>query len=167
MGGFIEPSPSIQQRDSNRIPILVGMVLVIVIVGIIALFSRGQSKGSAAPHPYAANLKISDLKMSAAENFVGATVTYLDGTVTNTGDKTVTHVAVHVVFKDSLGQIAQAEDVPLHVLQTGGPYPDAVDLSTSPLAPDQSKPFRLTFEHVTEEWNHEFPELRVMDVSLK
>ena len=167
MGGFIEPSPSIQQRDSNRIPILVGMVLVIVIVGIIALFSRGQSKGSAAPHPYAANLKISDLKMSAAENFVGATVTYLDGTVTNTGDKIVTHVAVHVVFKDSLGQIAQAEDVPLHVLQTGGPYPDAVDLSTSPLAPGQSKPFRLTFEHVTEEWNHEFPELRVMDVSLK
>ena len=167
MGGFIEPSPSIQQRDSNRIPILVGMVLVIVIVGIIALFSRGQSKGSAAPHPYAANLKISDLKMSAAENFVGATVTYLDGMVTNTGDKTVTHVAVHVVFKDSLGQIAQAEDVPLHVLQTGGPYPDAVDLSTSPLAPDQSKPFRLTFEHVTEEWNHEFPEVRVMDVSLK
>ena len=167
MGGFIEPSPSIQQRDSNRIPILVGMGLVIVVVGIIALFSRGQSKGSAAPHPYAANLKISDLKMSAAENFVGATVTYLDGMVTNTGDKIVTHVAVHVVFKDSLGQIAQAEDVPLHVLQTGGPYPDAVDLSTSPLAPGQSKPFRLTFEHVTEEWNHEFPELRVMDVSLK
>jgi hypothetical protein len=167
MGGFIEPSPATQERDSNRIPILVGMGLVIVVVGIIALFSRGQSKGSAAPHPYAANLKISDVKMSAAENFVGATVTYLDGTVANTGDKTVTHATLHVVFKDSLGQIAQAEDVPLHVLQTGGPYPDAVDLSTSPLAPAQSTPFRLTFEHVTDEWNHEFPDLRVMDVSLK
>ena len=167
MGGFIEPSPSTQEPDSNRIPILVGMVLVIVAVGIIVLFSRGQTKGSAAPHPYAANLKISDLKMSAAENFVGATVTYLDGTLTNTGDRTVTHATVHVVFKDSLGQIAQTEDVPLHVLQTGGPYLDAVDLSASPLAPGQSKPFRLTFEHVTEEWNHEFPELRVMDVSLK
>ena len=167
MGGFIEPSPATQERDSNRIPILVGMGLVIVVVGIIALFSRGQSKGSAAPHPYATNLKISDLKMSAAENFVGATVTYLDGTVANTGDKTVTHATVHVVFKDSLGQIAQAEDVPLHVLQTGGPYPDAVDLTTSPLSPGQSTPFRLTFEHVTDEWNHEFPELRVMDVSLK
>src|SRR3989441_13167512 len=166
MGGFIEPSPSIQQRDSNRIPILVGMVLVIVIVGIIALFSRGQSKGSAAPHPYAANLKISDLKMSAAENFVGATVTYLDGMVTNTGDKTVTHATVHVVFKDSLGQIAQTEDVPLHVLQTGGPYPDAVDLSTSPLAPGQSKPFRLTFESISAQWNHEYPELQITDVTV-
>jgi hypothetical protein len=169
MGGFIQDSPSIQSesRDSNRIPILVGMVLVIVVVGIVALFSRGPSKANAAPHPYASKIKISDLKMSAAENFVGATVTYLDGTLTNTGDKTVTHATVHVVFKDSLGQIAQVEDVPLHVLQTGGPYPDAVDLSTSPLAPGQSEPFRLTFEHVTDEWNHEFPELRVMDVSLK
>ena len=167
MGGFIESSPSTQEPDSNRIPILVGMALVIVVVGIVVLFSRGQSKGNAAPHPYAANLKISDLKMSAAENFVGATVTYLDGTVSNTGNKIVTHATVHVVFKDSLGQIAQAEDVPLHVLQTGGPYLDAVDLSASPLPPGQSKPFRLTFEHVTDEWNHEFPELRVMDVSLK
>jgi hypothetical protein len=167
MGGFIESSPSTQEPDSNRIPILVGMALVIVVVGIVVLFSRGQSKGNAAPHPYAANLKISDLKMSAAENFVGATVTYLDGTVSNTGNKIVTHATVHVVFKDSLGQIAQTGDVPLHVLQTGGPYLDAVDLSTSPLAPGQSKLFRLTFEHVTEEWNHEFPELRVMDVSLK
>ena len=167
MGGFIESSPSTQEPDSNRIPILVGMALVIVVVGIVVLFSRGQSKGNAAPHPYAANLKISDLKMSAAENFVGATVTYLDGTVSNTGNKIVTHATVHVVFKDSLGQIAQTGDVPLHVLQTGGPYLDAVDLNTSPLAPAQSKPFRLTFEHVTDEWNHEFPELRVVDVSLK
>ena len=167
MGGFIQDSPSTQEPDSNRIPILVGMALVLVVVGIVVLFSRGQSKGNAAPHPYAANLKISDLKMSAAENFVGATVTYLDGTVSNTGNKIVTHATVHVVFKDSLGQIAQAEDVPLHVLQTGGPYLDAVDLSASPLPPGQSKPFRLTFEHVTDEWNHEFPELSVRDVSLK
>src|SRR5437667_11949780 len=101
MGGFIEPSPSNQERDSNRIPILVGMVLVVVIVGIIVLFSRGQSKGNAAPHPYAANLKISDLKMSAAEYFVRATVTYLDGTASNTADKTITHATYHAEFNDS------------------------------------------------------------------
>src|SRR5438552_10286814 len=114
-----------------------------------------------------ANIKLSDLKMSAAENFVGASVTYLDGTVTNSGDKTLTHAIVHVTFKDSLGQIVQTEDIPLHVLQTGGPYPEAVDLSNSPLAPGQSKPFRLTFEHVSNDWNHEYPELRVTDVSVK
>jgi hypothetical protein len=167
MGGLIQPSPSAEARDSNWRPILIGVALVIVVVGFVALALRTQPKSSTAPHPYAQNLKLSDLKMSAAENFVGATVTYLEGTVTNTGDKTVTHAVVHVNFKDSLGQIAQAEDVPLRVLQTTGPYPDAIDLSASPLAPGQSKQFRLTFEHVTAEWNHEFPELQVTDVSAK
>jgi hypothetical protein len=166
MGGLIKPSP-VQERDSNWRPIVLGVALVVVVVGIVALIWRSGQKRPAAPHPYAVNLKLSDLKMSAAENFVGASVTYLDGTVTNSGDKTVTHAVVHVVFKDSLGQIAQAETVPLHVLQTGGPYLDAVDLSKSPLAPGHSKQFRLTFEHVTEEWNHEYPELQVTDVSLQ
>ncbi len=105
--------------------------------------------------------------MSAAENFVGATVTYLDGTVTNTADKTVTHAMIHVSFKDALGQIVQLEDLPLRILQTSGPYPEAVDLSASPLAPGQSKPIRLTFEHVSADWNHEYPELQVTDVSTR
>ena len=93
-------------------------------------------------------------------------MTYIDGTITNTGDKTLTHVMVHVTFKDSMGQVAQTEDVPLHVLQTGGPYPDAVDLNASPLAPGQSKPFRLTFESISAQWNHEYPELQITDVTV-
>ena len=119
-------------------PILLGLALVVVVVVIAALLLRTDSKIANPPHPYAVNLKLSDLKMSAAENFIGTTVTYLDGTVTNAGDKTVSHAVVHVSFKDSLGQVAQAEDVPLHVLQTTGPYTEAVDLSISPLAPGQS-----------------------------
>jgi len=167
MGGLIQPSPVSQEGDSNWRPVLVGVVLVIVVVGIIAWLLRAQPKTVTALHPYAANVKLSDLKMSAAENFVGASVTYLDGTVTNSGDRTLTHVMVHVTFKDSLGQVAQVEDLPLHVLQTGGPYPDAVDLSALPLAPGQSRKFRLTLEHVTAEWNREYPELQVTDVSVK
>jgi hypothetical protein len=42
-----------------------------------------------------------------------------------------------------------------------------VDLGAAPLAPGQSKPFRLTFEHVTADWNHEYPQLQVTDVSVK
>jgi hypothetical protein len=168
MGGLIEPSPLTEkEQDSNLRPILLGVVMVLVVVGVIALLTRHNPTSANGPHPYAANLKLSDLKMSAAENFVGASVTYIDGTVTNTGDKTVTHAAVHVVFRNSLGEIAQAEDVPLHVLQTGGPYPDAVDLNMSPLAPGQGKPFRLTFEHISSDWNQAYPELQVTDVSVK
>ena len=168
MGGLIEPSLRTEkQRDSNLLPIVLGVALVVIVVGIIALLTRGSPKSPSTPHPYAANLKLSDLKMSAAENFVGASVTYIDGTVTNTGDKTVTHAVVHVAFRNSLGEVAQAEDVPLHVLQTSGPYPDAVDLSLSPLAAGQGKPFRLTFEHISNDWNQAYPDLQVTDISVK
>jgi hypothetical protein len=167
MGSLIQPSPATQESDSNWRPILLGVVLVVGVVAIAALLLRTDAKIAAQPHPYAANLTLSDLKMSAAENFVGSTVTYLDGALTNAGDKTVTHALVHVAFKDSLGQLAQAEDVPLRVLRTDGPYPEAVDLGAAPLAPGQSKPFRLTFEHVTADWNHEYPQLQVTHVSVK
>jgi hypothetical protein len=168
MGGLTPPSPfSEQQPESNLRAILIGVVLVVVVVGIVVLASREAPKRPAAPPPYAANLKLSDLKMSTAENFVGAKVTYVDGSVTNTGNQVVIHATIHVVFKNSLGEIAQAEDVPLRVLQTGGPYLDAVDLSLSPLAPGQSQSFRLTFEHVTADWNQAYPEVAVTDVKLK
>ena len=168
MGGLIEPSPLGQEErpETNVKAIVIGVIAVVAVVGVIALLTRAAPKRLVEPHPYAANLKLSDLKMSAAENFVGASVTYIDGTVTNAGDKTVTHAVVHVNFKNSLDQIAQAEDVPLHVLQTSGPYPDTVDLSASPLAPGQSKPFRLTFEHVSADWNQAYPELQVTDVTV-
>ena len=166
MGGLIQPSPSTDQRDTNWTTIGIGVAFVVVVIAIIALLSRSEPKSPKTPHPYISNIKLSNIKMSAAENFVGASVTYIDGTITNTGDKTLTHVMVHVTFKDSMGQVAQTEDVPLHVLQTGGPYPDAVDLNASPLAPGQSKPFRLTFESISAQWNHEYPELQITDVTV-
>ena len=167
MGGLIEPTPTAAPSESNWRPILLGVAAVVIVVGIIAFLLRSEPKSPTAPHPYAANLKISDLKMSAAENFVGASVTYLDGTLTNSGDKTVTHAIVHLEFKDSVGQVAQTEDVPIRILQTTGPYPDTVDLNAAPLAPGQSKPFRLTLEHVSDSWNREYPGLQVTDVSTK
>jgi hypothetical protein len=168
MGGLIEPSPlSEPQRESNWLPIAIGVALVIVVVGAIAWFSRSQPKAAAGPPPYAAKLQFSNLKMSQAQNFVGATVTYIEGTITNTGDKTVTRVVVHVVFQDMMGQIAQLEDVPLRVLQPAGPYLDAVDLTTSPLAPGKSKTFRLTFEHVSTNWNQAYPGLQITEVVTK
>lgn len=137
-----------------------------VVAGLLLLLSLGSHKSAPAPHPYAANLKISDLKMSAAENFVGSSVTYVDGAVTNAGNRTVTHAEVHIEFKNSMGQVVQAEDVPLQILQTSGPYPDTVDLKAFPLAPGQSKQFRLTFEHVSDDWDHSYPEVQVTSVEL-
>ena len=167
MGGFIQPNPTVEERDTNWRAIGIGIAVVVAIVAILLLISRTEQKAPTGPPSYAANIKFSDLKMSAAENFVGATVNYLDGTISNAGNQMVTHVMVEVTFKDSMGQLAQRETVPLRVLQTSGPYPDAVDLSVSPLGPGQSKSFRLTFEGISTQWNHEYPGLKVTDVAVK
>ena len=72
-----------------------------------AFLLREPPKIAKTASPYIANLKLSDFKMSAAENFIGHTVSYIDGTITNSGDKTVTHAVVDVTFKDDIGQVAQ------------------------------------------------------------
>ena len=77
------------------------------------------------------------------------------------------HAVVEVTFKDDMGQIAQREELPIHVLRTGGPYDEAVDLNISPLVPGQSKPFRLTFENISAQWNHAYPDLQVTQVVTK
>ena len=167
MGGLIQPTPVAEEPDSSRRTIAIAVAVVIAIAVIFAFLLRNQPKATSGPPPYAASLKLSDFKMSAAENFVGATVSYVDGTLTNAGNKTVTHVIVQVLFKDELGQLAQREDIPMQVLKTTGPYPEAVDFSVSPLGPGQSKTFRLTFESISAQWNRQYPEIQVTHVVLK
>jgi hypothetical protein len=167
MGGFIQPVPVSEERDSSRRIIAIAVAAVILLAIVFAFLLRSHPKNASGPPPYASSLKLSDLKMSAAENFVGATVTYVDGTVANSGDKTVVHAIVQVNFKDDMGQVAQREEIPLQVLKTDGPYPEAVDFSVSPLGPGQSKPFRLTFEGISAQWNHQYPDINVTDVAVK
>jgi FlaG/FlaF family flagellin (archaellin) len=166
MDGLMQPAPA-AERDSSRLTIIIAVAVVIAIAAAAAILLRPKEKSASATHPYAANLQLSNFKMSAAENFVGATVSYVDGTVTNAGNKTVTHAMVEVNFKDDMGQVAQREDIPLKALKESGPYPEAVDLSASPLAPGQSLPFRLTFETISAQWNRQYPEIRVTDVTVK
>ena len=168
MDGLLKPSPiNKEERESHLIPMLVGLGVVAIVVGLAVFFLREKPRVQVPPPAYVASVKISDPKTSASENFVGATVNYLDGTVTNTGNRTLTHAVVRVTFKDSMGQVAQIEELPLRILEKSAKYDDAIDLSASPLAPNASSPFRLTFEHISAEWNHEYPEVQVIDVSTK
>jgi hypothetical protein len=169
MESLIRPSidPTTEPRESSLRPILVGIVIVGIVIGGLALILRSEQAKPAAPPAYAANLTFSDLKASAAQNFVGATVSYLDGTIANIGDKTVMHAVVQVTFKDDMGQTAQREELPIRVLRTGGPYDEAVDINLSPLAPGQGKPFRLTFENISAQWNHAYPDLQITQVTVK
>jgi hypothetical protein len=165
MEGLLQPAET--ERNPEWLPKALGIAAILIVAGIAVFLLRPKTQPPVPANPYAAQLKISNLAMSTSQNFVGAKVTYIDGTLTNPGDKIVTHALVHVTFRDSYGQVAQIEDVPVKILQTSGPYPDTIDLSASPIAPGQSKPIRLIFERISEQWNQGYPEMQVADVTTK
>ena len=139
-----------------------------LVVGAILFLTRGdRAPAPTAPDVYSASLQISDIKMSRAENIAGGAVTYIDGTLTNTGGKTVTDALVETTFRSSLNEVAQKEQSDLRVVKSNGVYEDAVDLGSAPLGPGQSAQFRLIFEHISTRWDQNFPEIRVLRVAAK
>lgn len=144
-------------RDDRGVSTLVIILSVALgLAGLIAgyvLLRPSASSGpastrrapSAEQKAYFASLEFTELHMSAAENFLGATVTYLDACVTNKGAKTVRHLDVELNFVDVLNQVVLRE--------TAHP----VTRSAPPLQPGETRPFRVTFEHMPVDWNQTPP----------
>jgi hypothetical protein len=74
---------------------------------------------------------------------------------------------VQVAFRNALKQIAQKETMPLNLIRTREPYVDTQPMSAAPLEPGSGREFRLIFDHVTEDWDQEYPEVRVIEVMAK
>ena len=165
-----EPFSLFQTRQERHwTPLLAGVGVVLVLLAGLFLLSRQGSKPAITPDPYAQNLQVSAIEVSRANNFVGATVTYLDCRVTNTGDKTVTGGRAELTFRNTLDEVVQKEVVPMRVAHTSklGGYEDYVDLSLSPLKPGQTQGIRLVLEHVSNDWNRAFPDLRFVNLSYQ
>lgn len=158
-----------EAQERNWTPFLIGLVAVLVAVGAIIAVTRNSGQTKQQVNPYVAKLQISNAKVSAAENYVGGTVTYLDADITNTGDKTLVGADMNLVFKNTLDEVVQKETLPLHVLvenQMGG-YPDLVDMSRSPIAPGRTKTVRMTLEHISADWNQAPPQMQLGNLNLK
>lgn len=147
---------------------------VVVVVAAIVIFMTQHGKGgatvtpvSAAPDPYAANLPISDLKMSESSNLAGGKVTYIDGRITNTGNKTVTGISAQVLFRNAANEVAQNETQPVKWIRTRDPYVDLEPVSAAPLKPGDGQDFRLIFDAVSPGWNGVYPEIRIVHVDAK
>jgi hypothetical protein len=145
------------------VAIAIGLGLLIAFGGHRSLAPVGP--GMAAADPYASNLAITDLKMSEASNFAGGKVTYLDGKIANQGDRTLTGITVQVAFRSDLKEIAQKETLPLSLIRTREPYVDTQPVSASPLKPGELREFRLIFDSVAPDWNQQYPEVRVIQVT--
>jgi hypothetical protein len=146
----------------------------VLIVAAILIFMMERGKGAATVTPisapadaYAATLPITNLVMSESGNLAGGKVTYLDGHVTNTGNKLVSGVMAQVLFRNAANEVAQNETQPLKLIRTRDPYVDLEPISAAPLHPGEGQDFRLIFDAVTPDWNGAYPEVRIVRVDAK
>jgi hypothetical protein len=160
------PEPVIsagQKGDRNWMPMGIGAALVLIAVVLAIVLTRGGDK-TEQTNPYVSKLLISNLHMATAENFAGGTVTYIEGSLANSGDRKLTDARVEVLFKNALGQVSQKEQLPLTILLPNAPYVDYGPLERAPLGPGQTRGFRLTLEHITADWDGQIPQVRVVSV---
>jgi hypothetical protein len=167
------PGYGLQQESRSLLPWVLSGAVVLLVLGVLLI--AGQRKapanpggaGLAPPDAYAGQLAISQVQMSESTNLSGGKVTYLDGVIANHGSKTLRAVTVQVAFRNALQQIAQKETMPLNPIRTRQPYVDIQPMSAAPLTPGSSREFRLIFDHVTDDWDQQYPEVRVIAVEAK
>lgn len=160
-------------QERNWLPIIAAALIVLAIaIGLVLFYEHGKSAPavtpiSAALDPYAGNLTISNLHMSESANLAGGKVTYIDGSIANTGSRTVTGITVQVLFRDPAHEVAQNETQALNLIRTREPYIDVEPVSAAPLKPGDSADFRLIFDTIAQDWDGAFPEIRVIHVDAK
>jgi hypothetical protein len=142
----------VAEKRSIRTYILIAAGTLAVIVAVLVLLARTGSRTSpteavlsAEQKAYLQQVFITDARMSAAENFLGNTVTYLDAQVTNKGGKQVRQLELELVFVDTLDQVVMRH--------TAHP----ITLRSAPLRPGQTRSFQISFEHMPLEWNQALP----------
>ena len=109
---------------------------------------------SDAEKDYATNVRVENLAMSRAENFLHQEVTILNAEVVNGGPQAIATLELSVEFSDEMNQVVLREA--RAVLGT----PPAV------LASGERRSFEISFDHVPPSWNMQLPAVRVTSLQL-
>ena len=141
--------------------ILIGVAVVALIVAAVVVVRRtGMPSSATAPvlteeqKACLGLIEITDARMSAAENFLGDTVTYLDARLANKGTRVVRQLELELVFVDTLSQVVLREKA------------RPVTARTLPLKPGETRAFRVSFEHMPVDWNQAPPTITPKSVQF-
>jgi hypothetical protein len=157
----------IPTEERSRLPIafLVGIVIVTVLVAGAVLYSRYAAPAGAEidkPLPmgpaevaYAPQIHFLEPKMSRAANFLNQEVTFVFGTVENSGDRKIKQIEITLEFHDPFNQVVLRDTQRLFL-------PNA-----SPMLPGQQRDFQVGYEHISAQWNNGYPTIRVTGLSFK
>jgi len=104
---------------------------------------------------YLPNLKLSDVRMQAAESYVNSRLIEILGEIGNNGTRTIKLAEVTCVFRDYAGQEIARE----RAMVVGG--------RPGPLPPGQTRSFRLPFDTIPQSWNQAMPSLVIAQIQFE
>ena len=145
--------------------LLVGAAIVAALLGGLLWLAQRQSSEAArgeqalpfgpAEQAYAERIHFLDLKMSRATNFLSQEFTFLFGVVSNDGNRAIQGMEVTVEFRDQFDQVV------LRDVQR------ILGAKAEPLNGGFRRDFELTFEHIPDDWNRQYPTIRVTGLVLE
>jgi hypothetical protein len=157
------------QKPPSHLPITLALAAVVVLVIAASLWflfkspspsPRGTLQLVVTPRmsdfekDYAKNLRVENIVMSRAENFLHQEVTTMNAEVVNGGPQAVAVLELSVEFTDEMNQVVLRE-----ARTVLGVPPVA-------LVPGERRSFELSFDHVPTSWNMQLPVVRVTNLQL-
>ena len=167
MRDFVHQDPQIElpdrlqpERGRFNFALILAAAAFLVILAAMYLHPGRQSPPDGAPQnahfaygaaerEYATKIRVENVKLSRAENFLHQEVTTLNGEAVNDGQRSIRGLELSLEFFDEMNQIALRETRSVIV-------PGA-----TPLAPGERRAFEVSFEHIPSSWNMQPPILRI------
>ena len=148
------------KRVSIGVPVYVAGAIALLGVGVFAYLQLSPARPapeiplSAEGRAYIKNLQLSGVTMKATGSYASQTLVEIQGTIANTGDRSVDVVEIYCVFRDPGGQMIYKPRLPIVSAKMGG------------LKPGETKSFRLPFDEIPDSWNQALPQLVVAGVKF-
>lgn len=155
-------------EDKNRLLVsfLAGLVIVLLVGGGFVYFVSRNKPGAggavepplpfgAAEQAYAVHIHFLNPQMSRLANFLNQEVTYVSGTVSNDGARNLREIEVTLEFHDPFNQVVLRETRRL------------LGSRAQPLGGGERRDFQVALEHVSAEWNQQYPSIKVTGLTIE
>jgi hypothetical protein len=162
----VSSEENIERKEGSQFPaaFAIGAVIVLILAAGAVLISRSIRTAAVAEvslpfgapeQAYAPQIHFQNIQMARSTNMLNQEFTYVGGTLSNDGDRTVGGLEATFEFHDPFNQVILRETRQLIVPKTQS------------LARGGQEPFQIVLEHVPAEWNQQNPTIRVTGLVLQ
>jgi hypothetical protein len=164
--------PNATKPPQSRFPWpLIALAIAVALLIVTLWLSPGINRAStkeANMASQATQLRLSSISLSPQEANNQANVDVY-GEVSNAGARPITSAIISAVFKDNNGAPILTQQKPME--RVGLDKKDKAlnekDFLQDPLRPGQTAGFRVSYTEIPQNWNHQPPELSVLQVTVK